>query len=176
VTIMGTQILKAGLALGATETTYTDLGDITVPKGVSRITGICAIAVIEEGTAAEGAIGVAKLEWTGAPELDGIPCATTCVIDVGQIPLVPEFTPVNIPVEPYKILSFSLYGNSPFSKVIMQHAYSGFAASGVTDPDGFFSMTPNITFEARTADNLTIVHVANVAGKVYGCIAIEEEY
>jgi len=76
----------------------------------------------------------------------------------------------------YTILSFSLYGNSPFSKVLMQHAYSGFAASGITDPDGFFFMTPNITFEARTDDNLTIVHVANVAGKVYGCIAIEEEY
>lgn len=49
------------LALGATETTYTDLGDITVPGGVSKIVGIQAIAVIETGTAGEGAIGMVRL-------------------------------------------------------------------------------------------------------------------
>jgi len=91
--------MKTSLALGATETTYTDIGDITIPKGVSRIVGIFAACALETGTATEGAIAVAKLEWTGGPKLDGIPCAVTSCIDVGQIPLVPEYIPVNIPVD-----------------------------------------------------------------------------
>lgn len=95
---MATQLKKASSALGATETDYTDLGDIVVPKGASRITGILAIAIIDEGTATEGAIGVAKIEFTGGGEYDGIPCATIMIIDVGHANFTPEFTPVNIPV------------------------------------------------------------------------------
>jgi len=97
---MATQIKQVNTSLGATETTYTDLGDITVPVGASRITGVCAIAAITKGTATEGALGVCKLEFTGGPELDGIPTAMAMVIDIGHADLVPAFLPCNIPVPP----------------------------------------------------------------------------
>lgn len=95
---MATQFGYTDLALGATETTYTDIGDITVPEGASRITGICAEIAQETGYAAAGMLGVAKLEFQGAEELDGIPVNTVGTVDTGQVFYVPEFIPVNIPV------------------------------------------------------------------------------
>lgn len=93
-----TQMKQVNLSLGATETTETDLGDIKVPPNASRITGVCAACALETGTAAEGCLGRARIDFSGCEELDGIPADVVCIIDVGQVPYVPEFIPVNIAV------------------------------------------------------------------------------
>lgn len=95
---LATQFKYTDLALGATETDYTDIGDITAPLNCSRITGICAEVAQETGYATMGCLGIAKLEWTGAEEIDGIPVHTVASIDDGQVFYQPEFIPVNIPV------------------------------------------------------------------------------
>lgn len=95
---MGTQFAHKGSALGATETTETDLGDITVPNGVSRITGISACCAIETGTAGDGALGHSRLSWAGAPELDGIPVGIAVMEELGGS-FVPQYLPVNIPIK-----------------------------------------------------------------------------
>lgn len=80
---MGTQFGRIGLALGATETTETDIGDITVPTGASRITGICFAVALETGSAADGCVGWGHLEFSGAGDLDGIPAAIVCMEELG---------------------------------------------------------------------------------------------
>ena len=95
---MGTQYDSIDLQLGATETTYTDLGDITAPVGANRITGIAAECAAELGYATEGQIGVAKLEFTGSEELDGIPVSYVQATATGQVFYRPQFIPCNIKI------------------------------------------------------------------------------
>ena len=95
---MATQFVSVDLQLGATETDYTDIGDINVPLGASRITGICAEIAQELGYTTLGCLGIAKLSWTGCGELDGIPVHLCQSTATGQVFYVPEFIPVNIPV------------------------------------------------------------------------------
>lgn len=95
---MSTQFGSTDLNLGATETDYTDIGDINVPNGASRITGVCAEVAQETGYATLGMLGVAKLDFQGAEELEGIPVAIVASVDVSQITYVPKFVPVSIPV------------------------------------------------------------------------------
>ena len=94
---MATQFGSKNAALGATETTETNLGTITVPKGASRITGISAAVVLETGTATEGTLGHARLSFTGAQDIKGIPCAIVISEELGGS-YTPRFTPCNIPV------------------------------------------------------------------------------
>jgi len=94
---MATQFGYKATALGATETTETSLGDITVPTKASRITGICAACALETGTATEGPLGHARISYSGSGELDGIPVAIVCMEELGGA-YEPEFTPVNLPV------------------------------------------------------------------------------
>lgn len=91
---MATQFGYVSTALGATETTETDLGTITVPVGARRVTGICAAVVLQTGTATEGTLGHARLTWSQAGEMDGIPCAIVVSEELGGS-YTPKFTPVN---------------------------------------------------------------------------------
>jgi len=96
---MPTQLKFISADLGATETTETDLGDITVPIGASRITGICACCALETGSSGDGCLGIATLKYTGAGELAGIPVNLSSMEDLGQPGgTSPRFLPVNIPV------------------------------------------------------------------------------
>jgi len=97
---LGTQFAHIASALGATETTETDLGTIDVPFGASVITGICASCAVETGTTAEGMLAWARMSFPGSGILDGIPVALSSMEDLG-VPgaAVPEFMPVNIPVQ-----------------------------------------------------------------------------
>ena len=94
---MATQFGVISTALGATESTETDLGDITVPSGASRITGICAAVVLETGTATEGTLGHARLSYSGSGDLEGIPTAIVISEELGGS-YTPQFTPVALPV------------------------------------------------------------------------------
>ena len=96
---MPTQFDETNLQLGATETDYTDLGDITAPLNCGMITGICAEVAEETGNAAEGFLGTARLKITGAGEMDGIPVAIVEAVATGQVFYVPKFVPCNIPVK-----------------------------------------------------------------------------
>ena len=91
--------------LGATETTYEDLGDIEVPLGASRITGICAEVAAELGYTTLGQLAIAKLEYTGSGELEGIPVNYVQPTATGQVFYIPEFIPVNIPVTVSRIIA-----------------------------------------------------------------------
>ena len=95
---MPTQFGHKSTALGATETTETDLGDITVPSGASRITGISAAIVLQTGTAAEGTLGHVRLSYSGSGDLEGIPAAIVVSEELGGS-YTPKFTPVNLPVK-----------------------------------------------------------------------------
>ena len=95
---MTTQYDFTDLALGATETDYTDIGDIKAPVGASRITGICAENAQETGYTTLGCLGIAKLEWTGAGQIDGIPVAIVAAVATGQVFYKPVFVPVSIPI------------------------------------------------------------------------------
>jgi len=96
---MATQFAYISTALGATETTETDLGDITVPSGASRLTGVCAACALQTGTATQGPLGHAKLSYSGSGDLDGIPVAIVCMEELGGA-YEPEFTPCNCSVTP----------------------------------------------------------------------------
>lgn len=105
---MGTQYESVDLQLGATETSDTDLGDITVPDNASRITGICMEVAAELGYATLGCLGIAKLEYQGAAQLEGIPvnyCQSTAT---GQVFYIPEFIPVNIPVSAKTVIAVAM--------------------------------------------------------------------
>lgn len=93
---LGTQFGYIETALGATETTETDLGDITVPVGASRITGICAACAIATGTAGDGCVGRSRISFAGSGEIDGVPTAIAVMEELGGA-YVAKFTPVNIP-------------------------------------------------------------------------------
>ena len=95
---MATQLKFVSADLGATETDETDLGDITVPIGASRITGVCACCGLETGTSGDGCLGVATLKYTGAPTIDGIPVNLSSMEDVTHGGTAPRFFPINIPV------------------------------------------------------------------------------
>lgn len=99
---MATQLKFISADLGATETTETDLGDIEVPIGASRITGICACCALETGTSGDGCLGIAELKYTGAPELAGIPVNISNMEDITYGGATPRFQPVNIPVPPLR--------------------------------------------------------------------------
>ena len=96
---MPTQFAYKNSALGATETTETDLGEATVPSGASRITGICAAVALQTGTATQGPLGHARISYSGSGDLDGIPVAVVVMEELGGA-YEPEFTPVNLPVVP----------------------------------------------------------------------------
>lgn len=96
---MPTQFAHKSTALGATETTETDLGEVTVPEGASEITGISAAIVLQTGTAAEGTLGHARLSYSKSGDLEGIPCAIVVSEELGGS-YTPKFTPVNLPVTP----------------------------------------------------------------------------
>jgi len=49
-------------ALGATETTETEVGTITIPQGVSKIIALYGDITIQTTTAAEGAVGFIRLD------------------------------------------------------------------------------------------------------------------
>lgn len=96
---MATQFAHKQTDLGATETTETDLGEITVPTKATRITGICGAIALQTGTAADGAAAWLRMSYSGSGDLDGIPMAVTCMEELGGA-YVPAFTPVNLPVTP----------------------------------------------------------------------------
>ena len=96
---LGTQFKYVGLALGATETTETDLGDIEKPEGATRITGIKAACALEEGTAGDGCLGHARMRWSGGPVIEGIPVDIVVDQSLGVHPYsITEMIDVNIPV------------------------------------------------------------------------------
>lgn len=99
---MVTQFAFKSTALGATETTETSLGNIQVPDRASVITGVCAIASIDELTLKEGTAGSARLNFTGAGELSGIPVAVTGqgTTSTSFGGFQPVFFPCSIPVTP----------------------------------------------------------------------------
>lgn len=80
---LGTQFARIGLALGATETTETDIGDIEVPLGATRITGISAACALETGTAGDGCVGYARLDYQGAGVIEGVPVDIVCMEELG---------------------------------------------------------------------------------------------
>lgn len=94
---MGTQFGSKDAALGATETTETNLGTIKVPAGASKITGICAAVVLQTGTAAEGTLGHARISYSGAGDIKGIPCAVVVSEELGGS-YTPKFTPCTLRV------------------------------------------------------------------------------
>ena len=96
---MASQFGHISTALGATETTETDLGDITVPSGAGRITGICGAVVLQTGTATEGTLAHVRLSYSGSGEITGVPCAIVVSEELGGS-YTPKFTPVNLPVVP----------------------------------------------------------------------------
>lgn len=114
---MATQFGYKSTALGATETTETALGEITVPDGARTITGICAAVVLQTGTAAEGTLGHARLSYSKSGEIDGVPCAIVVSEELGGS-YTPKFTPVNLPVVPltkiktYAVLSLAQTGTA----------------------------------------------------------------
>jgi len=97
-------------ALGATETTETDLGDIDVPsKGVSRIVGLYGVATIQTATAAEGTDGYYRLAFKSVPGVYRFP-ATIYQGAAGTLATQgaahqPQIIPVNIPVPPNETIS-----------------------------------------------------------------------
>lgn len=96
---MATQFGHISTALGATETTETDLGEITVPSGARVITGISAAVVLQTGTATEGTLGHARLSYSKSGTIEGVPTAIVVSEELGGS-YTPEFTPVNLPVVP----------------------------------------------------------------------------
>ena len=94
---MGTQFGNISTALGATETTETDLGDITVPSGASRITGISAALVAQTGTAAEGFLGHCRMTYSKSGTVEGVPMAVIVSEELGGS-YTPQFTPCNLQV------------------------------------------------------------------------------
>lgn len=92
-------------ALGATETTETELGTITVPAGVQRITGIYGDIIIETTTLAEGTVGYFRLD---SEDLSLAPAKFPAAIQQGAAGTLvaigptqtPHIIPVNIPVSP----------------------------------------------------------------------------
>jgi len=91
---MATQFGHISTALGATETTETSLGNIKVPSGASRVTGICAAIVLQTGTAAEGTLGHVRLSYSKSGIIDGIPTAIVVSEELGGS-YTPKFMPVN---------------------------------------------------------------------------------
>ncbi len=116
---MTTQFGFKNSALGSTETTETNLGTIKVPKGARVITGIAAAVVLETGTATEGTLGHARLSFTGAQEIKGIPCAIVISEELGGS-YVPQFTPCNIPVD--ALTDISCYATLTLAQTGTAHA------------------------------------------------------
>ena len=96
---MPTQFAHKQTDLGATETTETDLGELTVPEGAHQITGICAAIAIQTGTGGDGAAGWLRISYAKSGDLDGIPVAIVVMEELGGA-YVPKFIPVNLPVTP----------------------------------------------------------------------------
>jgi len=96
---MATQFAHKQTDLGATETTETDLGEITVPEGARVITGICGAIALQTGTAADGAAAWLRMSYAKSGDIDGVPLAITCMEELGGA-YMPVFTPVNLPVTP----------------------------------------------------------------------------
>lgn len=100
---MATQGDFAENALGATETTETDLGDITIPSaGVSKIVGIYGIATIQTTTAAEGTAGYFRLSFKSVSGTFRFPAqifqgAAGTLADIGPSQ-DPKIIPVDIPI------------------------------------------------------------------------------
>jgi len=88
--------------LGATETTETDLGDITVPSaGVSKIIGVWGICAKEEATLKEGTLAFFRLDFKTVSGTFKFPAVvggggTTSTADAVQ--MMPHIIPVDIPV------------------------------------------------------------------------------
>lgn len=95
--------------LGSTETTETDLGDITVPNtGVSRIVGIYGLACIETSTAGETTVGQFRLDFGTVAGKFKFPAqvtygaAGTLASNADQAS--PKIIPVDIPVPPSEVI------------------------------------------------------------------------
>ena len=97
-------------ALGSTETTETNLGDITIPAGPSKkIVGLWGIATIQTATAAEGTTAYFKLAFK---RLGGVfkfpaqvfqgPAGTLANLGPAQSPRI---IPVDIDVEPNETIT-----------------------------------------------------------------------
>lgn len=90
-------------ALGATETTETNLGEITIPtQGVTRIVGIYGIATLQTTTAAEGTAGSFRLGFSTVAGIFKFPTtifqgAAGTLASIGQAQ-APQIIPVDIPV------------------------------------------------------------------------------
>lgn len=93
----------AEAALGATETTETNLGTITIPtQGVSRIVGIYGITSIQTTTVAEGVSGHFRLSFSTVAGVFKFPVtifqgAAGTLADIGPVHAA-QIIPVNIPV------------------------------------------------------------------------------
>lgn len=92
-------------ALGATETTESNLGTITIPSaGVRAIVGIYGIATIQTTTLAEGTSGHFRLSFKSVPGTFRFPAtifqgAAGTLADIGGDHKW-QIIPVNIPVPP----------------------------------------------------------------------------
>lgn len=91
------------LALGATETTETNLGTITIPStGVRRIKALWGVIVAQAATTAEGTAGYFRLAFRTVPGVFKFPAqillgpAGTLASAASMI--TPRFIPVDIPV------------------------------------------------------------------------------
>ena len=90
-------------ALGATETSETSLGDISIPsQGVTKIVGIYGIATIETPTAGEGVSGHFRLAFKTVSGVFKFPVtvfqgSAGTLADIGPAQQ-PQIIPVDIPV------------------------------------------------------------------------------
>jgi hypothetical protein len=116
---MGTQFGSKNADLNATETTEQNLGTIKVPKGASRITGISAAVVLQTGTAAEGTLAHARLSFTGARDIKGIPCAVVISEELGGS-YTPQFTPCMIAVA--ELTEISCFATATLAQTGTAHA------------------------------------------------------
>lgn len=96
--------------LGATETTETSLGDITIPSaGVTRIIGVYANIAIETATAGEGTQGHFRLAFKTVSGTFKFPAdiifgPAGTLADSGHS-YKPTIIPVDIPVPPNETIS-----------------------------------------------------------------------
>jgi len=104
------------LALGATETTETDLGDITIPVNGGTVIGVWGIVSNATPTAAEGYQGFFRL---ASADVDIAPAKFPLSLVGGvadSFDFTPVIIPVNIPVrgkatiECYAVLSLAQTG------------------------------------------------------------------
>tara|TARA_Y100000310_G_scaffold303899_1_gene342606 strand:+ start:1509 stop:1898 length:390 start_codon:yes stop_codon:yes gene_type:complete len=100
---MPTQADLIDNALGATETTETNLGSITIPtQGISRVVGVYGIATIQTATAGEGTTGFFRLGFSTVAGTFKFPASIFSgpagTLATTQLPSLAQIIPVNIQV------------------------------------------------------------------------------